>query len=136
MPFMEWNDKLLTGVKECDEQHKKLVNLINELYEAMKQGKGKEIIDKILNELASYADYHFSTEEKLMTKYGYPELSIHKKEHESFKKKVKEFVERKAKGEVTLSVEIMNFLKDWLFHHIMETDKKYGPFLSQKMGIK
>ncbi len=97
MSFMEWNDKLLTGIKECDEQHKKLVSLINDLYEAMKQGRGKEIIDKILNELASYADYHFSTEEKLMNKYGYPELSIHKKEHESFKKKVKEFIEKKLK---------------------------------------
>ncbi len=136
MAFMEWNERLLTGVRECDEQHKKLVSIINELYEAMKQGKGKEIIDKILKELADYAHYHFDTEERLMTRYGYPDLPAHKKEHEDFKKKVKEFIDKKARGEVTLSVEIMNFLRDWLFHHIMEIDKKYGPFLSQKMGNK
>jgi len=136
MPFIEWSDKLLTGVKEADEQHKKLVSLINELYDAMKQGKGKEVIDKTLDELVRYAGYHFTTEETLMSKYGYPELQAHKKEHEAFKAKIKEFMEKKAKGEVTLTVEVMNFLKEWLVKHIMGTDKKYGPFLVEKMGKK
>jgi hemerythrin-like metal-binding protein len=134
MSFMEWSEKLVTGVKECDDQHKKLVSLINELYDAMKQGKGKEVIDKALDELVKYADYHFTTEETLMSKYGYPELAAHKREHEYFKNKIKEFLDKKAKGEVTLSVEVMSFLKDWLLKHLMETDKKYGPFLKQKMG--
>ncbi|MDM7202652.1 MAG: bacteriohemerythrin, partial [Thermodesulfobacteriaceae bacterium] len=133
-PLMEWSDKLITGVKEADEQHKKLVQLINELYDVMKQGKGKEILDKVLNELVNYAKYHFNTEETLMTKYGYPELKIHKAEHESFIKKVNEFMEKKAKGEVTLTMEVMTFLKEWLVKHIMGTDKKYGPFLTAKMG--
>ncbi|MGC9141544.1 MAG: bacteriohemerythrin [Caldimicrobium sp.] len=134
MSFMEWSEKLVTGVKECDDQHKKLVSLINELYDAMKQGKGKEVIDKALDELVKYAGYHFTTEETLMSKYGYPELAAHKREHEYFKNKIKEFLDKKAKGEVTLSVEVMSFLKDWLLKHIMGTDKKYGPFLKQKMG--
>lgn len=133
MAFMEWNDRLVTGVKEADEQHKKLVSLVNDLYDAMKQGKGKEIIDKILDELVKYANYHFGTEETLMTKYGYPDLANHKREHENFKVKVKEFLDKKAKGEATLSIEIMNFLKEWLVKHIMGTDKKYGPFLVEKM---
>ncbi|MGB9762086.1 MAG: bacteriohemerythrin [Caldimicrobium thiodismutans] len=134
MSFMEWSEKLVTGVKECDDQHKKLVSLINELYDAMKQGKGKEVIDKALDELVKYAGYHFTTEETLMSKYGYPELAAHKREHEYFKNKIKEFLDKKAKGEVTLSVEVMSFLKDWLIKHIMGTDKKYGPFLKEKMG--
>lgn len=136
MPFMEWSDKLETGVKEADEQHKKLVGLINDLYDAMKQGKGREVIDKVLDELVKYAWYHFTTEETLMSKYGYPELQAHKREHEAFKAKIKEFLEKKAKGEITLSVEVMSFLKDWLVKHIMGTDKKYGPFLIEKMGKK
>lgn len=134
MPFIEWSDKLITGVREADEQHKKLVSLINELYDAMKQGKGKEVIDKALDELVRYAGYHFTTEETLMSKYGYPELASHKREHEAFKAKIKEFLEKKAKGEATLTMEVMTFLKDWLVKHIMGTDKKYGPFLQQKMG--
>ncbi|MFN3505075.1 MAG: bacteriohemerythrin [Caldimicrobium sp.] len=134
MPFMEWSDRLVTGVKEADEQHKKLVGLINDLYDAMKAGKGKEVTDKILDELVKYAGYHFNTEETLMSKYAFPEFAIHKSEHEAFKAKIKEFLDKKAKGEATLSIEIMTFLKDWLIKHIMGTDKKYGPFLVQKMG--
>jgi len=135
MGFMDWNEKLATGVKECDDQHKKLVSLVNDLYDAMKQGKGKEVLDKMLDELVKYAGYHFTTEETLMTKYGYPasELSAHKREHEAFKSKIKEFLDKKAKGEVTLTVEVMTFLKDWLVKHIMGTDKKYGPFLVERM---
>jgi len=114
MGFIEWSDKLVTRVKECDEQHKKLVSLINELYDAMKQGKGKEVLDKMLDELVKYAGYHFTTEETLMTKYGYPgpDFAAHKREHEAFKAKIKEFLDKKAKGEVTLTVELMSFLKD------------------------
>ncbi|MFN4132358.1 MAG: bacteriohemerythrin [Caldimicrobium sp.] len=115
--------KLATGVKEADEQHKKLVNLVNDLYNAMKQGKGREVIDKTLDELVKYAGYHFNTEETLMTKYGYPELANHKREHENFKAKIKEFMDKKAKGEATLSIEVMNFFKEWLVKHIMGTDK-------------
>ncbi len=133
MAFMEWSDRLLTGVREADEQHKRLVVLVNELYDAMKQGKGKEVIDKALDELVKYAGYHFSTEETLMTKYGFSELASHKQEHENFKAKIKEFLNKKAKGDVTLSVEVMTFLKEWLIKHIMGTDKKYGTFLQQKM---
>ncbi len=134
MAFMEWSDRLITGVKEADEQHKKLISLVNDLYDAMKQGKGKEVIDKTLDELARYASYHFTTEETLMSKYGFPELANHKREHEDFKVKIKEFMDKKAKGEITLTMEVMSFLKEWLVKHIMGTDKKYGPFLTQKMG--
>ena len=133
MGFMEWNEKFITGVKEADEQHKKLVGLINQLYDAMREGKGKEVIDAIIDELVRYADYHFKTEETLMSKYGYPELESHKREHELFVQKVQEFVEKKKKGALTLTMDVMNFLKNWLTNHILGTDKKYGPFLTSKM---
>lgn len=134
MPFLEWTEKLATGVTEMDEQHKKLLNIINDLYDAMKQGKGKEVIDKVINELIRYTDYHFTSEEGLMSKYGYSEVMSHKKEHEYFKNKIMEFSDKRAKGEITLSIEIMNFLKEWLTNHIMHTDKKYGSFIKEKMG--
>ncbi len=133
MGFMEWNEKFITGVKEADEQHKKLVSLINQLYDAMREGKGKEVIDLIIDELVKYADYHFKTEETLMSKYGYPELESHKREHELFVQKVQEFVEKEKKGSLTLTMDVMNFLKNWITNHILGSDKKYGPFLVAKM---
>ncbi len=133
MAFIKWDDKFLTGVSEADNQHKKLVKLINELYDTMKQGKEQNIIGKIIDELAKYAIVHFSTEEKLMQKYGYPGLANHKREHEIFIQKVEEFKKEQAEGKITLSIKVLNFLKDWLINHIMGTDKEYGPFLTSRM---
>lgn len=109
---MQWSDRMETGVKEADEQHKKLVSLVNELYDAMKQGKSKDILNKALNELVKYGVQHFNTEETLMTKYGFPGLAEHKKEHEAFKAKIKEIMDKQAKGETTVTMELMSFLKD------------------------
>jgi len=108
--------------------------MINQLYDAMKAGKGREVIDDILKELARYTDYHFKTEEKYMEKYKYPDVEAHKKQHRDFVNKVNDFIDKKAKGQVTLTIEVMNFLKDWLAGHILGTDKKMGEFLQKFMG--
>ncbi len=132
MALVEWSDKFLTNVKECDEQHKKLVNLVNSLYDAMSKGKGKEVLGKILDELVSYTDYHFKTEERLFQKYDYPDFAKHKLEHDQLTKKALDLKNRYKKGEVTISVEVMNFLSNWLKEHILRSDKLYGPFLNSK----
>ncbi len=135
MPLFNWSEKFLTNVKELDEQHKKLVSLINNLHDAMTKGKGKEIMGKILNELADYTDYHFKTEEKLLEKHAYPDYAKQKSAHDSFTKKVLDLKDRYHKGQTTISVEVMNLLSDWLKDHILRLDKAYGPFLNEK-GVK
>ncbi len=135
MAFITWNDNLSVGIFQLDTQHKNLVNMINNLYEAMNTGKGKEVIPKIIKDMSAYAVTHFSTEEKLMVQYGYSEYEIHKKEHEAFVKKVQEFSSEIAKGNLTITLNVANFLKNWLINHIQGTDKKYGPFLREK-GVK
>ncbi len=135
MAFMAWNDNLSVGILQLDTQHKNLVNMINNLYEAMSAGKGKDIIPKILKDMSAYAVTHFSTEEKLMQQYGYPEYESHKREHELFVKKIQEFNSEIAKGNFTITLNVANFLKNWLTNHIQITDKKYGPFLRDK-GVK
>lgn len=132
MALVDWSERLLTNVKQCDDQHKKLVNLVNDLHTAMTGGKGKEILGKILAELVSYTDYHFKTEEQLFAKYGYPEAQKHKLEHDELTRKAKDLKERFDKGQVTISIEVMNFLSNWLKDHILGSDKKYGPFLNSK----
>ena len=66
MPLFVWEDKYKVGVKEFDEQHKKLIELINKLYDAMKQGHGKDVLKSIVNDLFEYTKYHFETEEKIL----------------------------------------------------------------------
>lgn len=132
MALLTWNENYSVGIKEIDIQHKKLVELINSLHEGMKIGKGKEILGVILNELVDYTVYHFGFEEKLFEKYGYPETIIHKRQHSDLVAQVKKFVDSYNGGSSIITIEIMNFLRDWLTQHIAGSDKKYSSFLNNK----
>jgi len=109
--------------------------MINDLDDAMRQGKGKEVLGKIISGLFTYAGTHFKTEENYFDRYNYPEANPHRKEHEDFTRKVAEFKHKFDTTKITLSIEVMNFLSDWLQNHIKVVDKKYSPFLREK-GLK
>lgn len=132
MVFMPWKDSYATNVKECDAQHQRLVGMINELFDAMSQGKGKEALGNIINGLADYAAYHFGTEERLMKQYNYPEYERHKAEHDRFTQQVVDFKKKFEDGSALLTKDVLKFLSDWLNGHILVIDKKYGPFLNEK----
>ena len=135
MSLIQWNDSFSVNVVEIDQQHQKLVAMINDLNDAMRQGKGKDVLGKIVNGLIVYAESHFKTEEKYFDQFGYPETDSHKKEHSDFVVKVSEFKSGFEKGKIGLSIEVMNFLSDWLQNHIKRVDNKYGPFFNEK-GLK
>jgi hemerythrin-like metal-binding protein len=129
MPLVSWSDEYSVCIREIDDQHKKLFDLINELHEAMKAAKGKAVLGKVIKELVSYTEFHFSSEEILLKNCNYPNLHQHKLQHDEFTKKVKEFEQKHLNGTVLLSQEIVSFLKDWLINHIKETDKQYSLFI-------
>ena len=135
MAYLEWQDDYSVGIDQIDRQHKKLVNFLNELYEAMQQGKGKDALGKVLTDLVLYTKTHFSTEEKLMSQYGFPGYEGHKATHEKMAAKVLALKKQFADGSLSSPIQITNFLKDWLAKHINETDKKYAPYLTSK-GVK
>ena len=135
MALIRWNDSYSVGVEEFDSQHKKLVDLINELHDAMKKGKSKDVLLHILGELANYTKVHFTLEEKYMKKYNYPDLTSHHGIHVQFVEKVLDFKDSYSSGSRILSMEIMHFLKDWLLNHIKGTDKEYTKFFNEK-GLK
>ncbi len=132
MALFDWKESYSVNIKDVDNQHKILIRSLNELYEAMLTRKAKNVIDGILKSLSDYADFHFAFEENLMQKYKFPGFSQHKKEHEAFVTKVSEFIQKHKDGHLMLSMEVMNFLKDWLKNHIQGVDKKYSPFLNGK----
>lgn len=132
MALFVWKEDYSVNVKEIDNQHKMLVGMLNELHEAMLTRKSKEIISGIIKSMVDYAGYHFSFEEKYMTKYKFPGYPAHKKEHDEFTGKVTDFQRKHQDGHLMLSMEVMNFLKDWLKNHIMGTDKKYSSFFNEK----
>ncbi len=132
MAYMDWKDYYSVNVREIDEQHKKLIGMINELHDAMKAGKGKAAMSNILKELIDYASSHFATEERYMKHFGFPGYAQHKAEHDAFAVKVIDFQQQYNRGSVSLTFEVMEFLETWLVKHIRGTDKEYGPFFNMK----
>ncbi len=134
MAFIKWSDSLSVHVAEIDEQHQKLIQLINTLHDAMLEKKGKEVLADILDQLAAYTVYHFSTEEKYMEQCNYSGLLLHKKEHDSFVGKVDSLIKDYQANKLGITIDLMNFLRDWVSHHIQVTDKKYSETFN-KNGI-
>lgn len=135
MALLTWQDKYSVGIGQIDDQHKQLIDMINELNDAMLAGKGRDVLMTVLNKLARYCLSHFAVEENLFDTHAYPKTADHKEKHHKMNAKVKALIDEVQSGKSTISIEVMNFLKNWLDKHIMETDKKYGPYLNSK-GIK
>ena len=132
MAFVEWKDQMSVKVQEIDKQHQALVKLINGLFDALKEGKGNTIFEKLISDLGKYVDIHFSTEEKYFEKYGYPEKTAHILEHKKFLEKVSVFKKEFDAGKTGLSTQVLEFLRGWLLDHISGTDKKYSKFFNEK----
>ena len=124
--LITWTDNFSVGYTEIDEQHKMLVGMINELYDAFTKGEAEEAAESIISEMIKYTDYHFKTEEKYFDKYDYSETEEHIKEHQNFVKQVTDFYNEFQKGSATVTYDIMSFLRNWLLEHIHDSDKKYS----------
>ena len=98
----------------------------------MTAGKGNEALADVLTGLKEYVIQHFGDEEKWQQQAGYPGFLHHKKIHTQFVAKLVDLESNFKEGRVGISMELMDFLKDWLLQHIMGTDQKYVPYLKAK----
>jgi hemerythrin len=135
MALIQWNASLQLGVEEIDGQHRNLVEMINQLDDAMRQGQGKAVLGKIVDGLSNYTATHFKLEEKYFRAFGYPDAGPHASEHDAFVRKVSDFRTGFGKGRLGLSIDVINFLGDWLRQHIQVSDRKYVPHF-QANGVK
>ena len=125
MSLFEWKNDYSVGVLEIDNQHKKLIALINQLFDAMKKGQSNQVLGQIISELILYTHTHFRTEEKYFERFQYQGSEEHKARHQAFVNDVNKFKASFEAGKVALSLSLFTFLKDWLNHHILNEDKKY-----------
>lgn len=132
MSIIDWSPEFSVGIAEVDEQHKKLVKLVNSLFEAMSGGTTQQVVGPVLDELVNYTAYHFATEESLFAQHHYPDAALHIAKHRDLTKQAKDLQAAWAAGKTTLSVKVAFFLRDWLQNHIQKEDKAYGPFLNGK----
>lgn len=129
MSLIYWLPEFDIKIGIIDQQHKLLVELINELYDELTRTKDRAAISKTLNKLGIYTATHFAREEDFLEKYDYPELDEHIQEHEYFEDMLNQYESEFNSGKQELTANILNFLGDWLIKHINGTDKKYSTFL-------
>jgi len=135
MPVMQWTEQLSVKIESIDNEHKKLIELINKLFDAMSRREGHNALDSILKELTDYTEFHFSHEEEAMKKYNFPGLATHKTEHENFVNKVADTKKKYEEGAITLTIPLIDFLTTWIKEHILKSDMGYSTFLV-KAGMK
>jgi len=132
---MKWTEQLSVKIFLFDHEHKKLVELINKLSDAMYKKEGNNVLGAALNELTDYTIIHFKHEEDAMSKYNFPGLAEHKKQHEDFVSKVAETKKQYEEGAIMLTIPLIDFLTNWVTEHILKSDSGYSDFLV-KAGMK
>ncbi|MDC7241269.1 MAG: bacteriohemerythrin [Spirochaetales bacterium] len=130
--LISWSDAFSVSIDEFDSHHKKLLKLISNLYGKMETGAGNEVLAATLGELIDYTEYHFGAEEKNFHKYGYPDREAHINQHNQLVKKAKELHQGILNEEGVLSIEVLDFLQDWVVNHINRVDKQYSDFFKGK----
>jgi hemerythrin-like metal-binding protein len=132
MSLLSWSHELSVGIPSIDAQHKKLINIANELHQAMLAGKSREVLHEVFDGLVDYTVEHFAYEEQLFDHHAYPQSLAHKREHKDLVGQVEAFKQRVASGDVVVGMETMKFLKEWISNHILKSDKQYSDYLLDK----
>lgn len=132
--IVKWNPKFEIGIPVIDAQHKKLVNLCNNLYKIITSmpasGPGSEAWQQsffyALHECVDYTKTHFHDEEVLMTAAKYDGFVSHKARHTEFVKKVLETAKNMEKPEKAKALQFVRFLYDWILSHIAHEDRQFA----------
>jgi hemerythrin len=133
--LVEWSDALSVYVEQMNNEHKRLVFLLNELYGAVQMGAGQAALGGVLNGLILYASYHFSHEEDLFRRSNYPGYEKHLRQHQAFTATVLEVnAEFQSGASAGLPGQVLEFLKDWLSQHIMGSDRAFGVYVKANPG--
>lgn len=134
MALFDWSDTLSTGIPSIDRQHRTLVDVLNELHDGILAGRGQATLTETFARLMQYTEDHFAYEEGLLRDAGYGELEAHIAFHRGLSARVVELKREFEGGNAGISLELLEFLRDWLRQHIVGTDKRYAPWL-QARGV-
>ena len=132
MSLTEWNARYELGVRELDDHHRKLVEILNKAYDLILYSYDEEKLHAILSELVKYTDYHFSSEEQMMKETGFPARKMHMSSHATFKEHLAGLRKSSRSSDPHVINEMVLFLWDWLNRHILDHDKKFAVYLSRK----
>jgi hemerythrin-like metal-binding protein len=124
MAYFEWADDMVIDGGPIDADHRHLVQMVNELHTATSQGRGREVVGGILEQLIRYTDDHLRREESQMAAAHFPGLEVHRKGHTHFVDSLRQLQQRYESGQITVAAQLSTVLRDWLSLHIRRSDKE------------
>ena len=132
MTLLTWNHACTVGVRAMDDQHGILMDTMNELRLALIRGAGREQVSEVLDRLIEFTRMHFSSEEQMLERNGFPALAAHRAEHQRLLAQILAASHRTEHGEELQVRPLLLFLRDWYLAHIDALDREYGPWLNER----
>ena len=132
MEQITWTEDFSVGVVRLDEQHKRLIQMINRLIAKPQTTTKSEMVSDLLSDMTNYAQKHFAAEEELMRQYNYPHLKEHVAQHRAFQKKTVDFCSATMLNIGIVPETMLHYLSDWLVEHILKIDMAYKPFFREQ----
>ena len=132
MEKIQWDDSFNLQIDVIDEQHRRLVELMNRLIDIKDKDLSGEGVVEALGEMTNYLGDHFDTEEQMMIDHGYPGIVSHREEHQNFVTQTAFYIATYRESGVSLEKDILMFLQEWLVDHILKTDQDFGRFVKKR----
>jgi len=132
--LLTWSEQYSVGVKTMDNQHIAMIDMLNELYEAMMEGNALGVTGPLLHKLVEYTKNHFSSEEQMLAACGYPDLQEHIAHHKQLIEEVNQHVADYERQNLFMPIPLLHFLRDWIATHIQKEDRSYGPWVNRTAG--
>ena len=129
--MFQWDEKYSVGITSIDNQHKELFMHLNKLLGALKQGQADDVINQIILKVERYANIHFQKEEFFFKRFNFQGSAEHIREHQDFKSKIVSLKSDLESGKITMTFELLSFLKEWIDHRILVVDKQYSECFRQ-----
>ncbi len=133
MSYFQWSKEMSVGVSTLDSDHKCLIRIIDLLHDIRDEKDSQRTIHAVLDTLLLYGRHHFAREERVMAACGFPEWSFHHSEHQGFAVYIRRVRKRfRDAGDPEMASELLEYLTDWLRHHILIQDMAFKPYVAGK----
>lgn len=136
MAYFEWADDMVIDRGPIDMDHRHLVDLVNALHTATTDGRGQDVVARILEDLIRYTAEHLQREEQLMESLHFPNLARHQEGHQKFMTQIRDLKKLYDSGSITVAAQLSTVLRDWLSLHIRRSDKEILSFLKKSRPKK
>jgi hemerythrin len=131
MSYIKWSEEYNINIPKIDSQHRRLIDLINELTQAKTEKKDAQIHGKILTELVEYTQIHFKEEEDFMNEIEYPNTKDHEALHKLLINQVIEVLQNYKQGYTDITDKVLYILNSWLIKHILKEDQAISKYYNK-----